>query len=321
MKFLASCGLDDTKTKDPNSQMAPLFQKGPIKENMKKSFAPYLWATLAISLFSWAALELVLLFSLQVGLNSHGILAGAVVGVTLGAMFAALDGFLGQAPKKIRAGAKYGAALGGLGGVLGFYLIDQIADRFQPFEISAVVENLVYAQRWTLLGIAIGAAIGAAERSNRVTVRNLIAGIVAGLAATLFNGVIGGLIDYPFLVRGISLIFFSFAFILAHIKLRSYKRQHWVLFLNGHHAGAEFELNQNLLFLGTQNNDDINLNSYENVNSTHAKLIKYEYGFSLVDNDPFCQTFVNYRNITEQPLKNGDLIRVGTALLQYRSLG
>jgi len=288
---------------------------------MKKSFTPYLWATLAISVFSWAALELVLLFSLQVGLNSHGILAGGVLGTTLGAMFAGLDGFLAQAPKRLRAGAKYGAAIGGLGGVLGFYLIDQIAERFQPFDAGLIMENLAYAQRWVLLGVAIGAAIGAAERSNSVAVRNLIAGILAGVIATFVNGVIGGIIDYPFLVRGLSLVVFSYAFMFAHIKMRTYKRTDWLLFLNGHHAGAEFELNQNLLFLGTQNSDDINLNSYENVNSTHAKLIKYEYGYSLVDNDPFCQTFVNYRNITEQPLKNGDLIRVGTALLQYCSLG
>ena len=90
-----------------------------------------------------------------------------------------------------------------------------------------------------------------------------------------------------------------------------------MLSLNGSLAGREFELSKETHYLGTQTEDQINLGSYEEVNSTHAKLIRYETGYSLVDNDPFCSTFVNFRNITEQPLKNGDIIKVGSAIFQY----
>ncbi|MDT8445571.1 MAG: FHA domain-containing protein [bacterium] len=287
---------------------------------MKTDVKPYLWAALAVSLLSWAALEFLLLVTQQFGVQYHAFFAGAVVGGVLGSLLAGMDGFLSQAPNKIKAGLKFGGAIGAFGGALGFYLLEQIALRFGAYELSAGLEGMVYAQRWLVLGIFIGAAYGAVEQSNRVTTRNIIAGLFAGVGATLINGLVAGLITYPFVLRGLNLVVFTLLFLMAHRKLRTYKREQWLLSMNGKHEGAEFELNKPIYYLGTQSNDDINLDSYEQINSTHAKLIKFDYGYSLVDNDPFCRTFVNFRNINEQPLKNGDVIKIGTALFQYCSL-
>lgn len=284
---------------------------------MKTSLKPYLWAALAIGLSSWAALEFVLLVSRQLGYGAQGFLAGAVLGLCLGALFTGLDGFFNQSPIRLERGLKYGALIGLVGGILGFYLIDQIAFHFEPFFANSVVEGLAYAQRWVVLSLAFGAARGAAERNNLAASRALIASLLSGVVAAIVIGVISGLLDRPFLLRGVSILLFCFIFLAFHLRFLRYKREFWLRSLNGKHEGAEFELTRELYFLGTQSNDDINLDRYEEVNSTHAKLLKYEYGYALVDNDPFCRTYVNFRNITEQPLKTGDVIKIGSALFQY----
>lgn len=287
---------------------------------MKTDLKPYLWAALAVSLLSWAALEFVLLVTAQFGLQNNAFFAGALVGGILGALLVGMDGFLSQAPIKIKNALKFGAAIGALGGSLGFYLLEQLALRFISADLPPIVGGLLYAQRWLVLGIFIGAVYGAVEQSNRVTTRNILAGLLSGIGATVINGLLAGVIDHPFILRGLNLTVFTLLFVLAHRKLREYKRARWLIAMNGKHEGAEFELNKPIYYLGTQSNDDINLDSYEQINSTHAKLIQFEYGYSIVDNDPFCRTFVNFRNITEQPLKNGDVIKIGTALFQYNSL-
>jgi len=284
---------------------------------MKTSLKPYLWAALAIVLSSWAALEFVLLVSRQLGYGAQGFLAGAVLGLCLGAFFTGLDGFFGQSPLRLERGLKFGALIGLCGGILGFYLIDQIAFHFEPFFTNPTIEALAYAQRWVVLSLALGAARGAAEQNNLAASRALIASLLAGISAAVLIGLVSGFLDRPFVLRGFSIFLFCFLFLGFHLRFLQYKREHWLRSLNGKHEGAEFELTRELYFLGTQSNDDINLDRYEEVNSTHAKLLKYEYGYALVDNDPFCRTFVNFRNITEQPLKKGDVIKIGSALFQY----
>ncbi len=82
----------------------------------------------------------------------------------------------------------------------------------------------------------------------------------------------------------------------------------------------DIELSKEIHLFGTQDSDDINLQDYQDVQQSHAKLIRYFDYYSLVDNDPFCQTFVNFRVVKEQFLKNGDILKIGTALFQYCTL-
>ena len=105
---------------------------------MKTDLKPYLWAALAVSLLSWAALEFLLLVTQQFGLENNAFFAGALVGGILGALLVGMDGFLSQSPMKIQKGLKFGGAIGALGGSLGFYLLEQMALRFGATDLSPV---------------------------------------------------------------------------------------------------------------------------------------------------------------------------------------
>ena len=124
-------------------------------------------------------------------------------------------------------------------------------------------------------------------------------------------------IPIPLIARGIGLVVLCSVFSLSLYLFSFLGRKIWLKVLNGKLEGLEIALSREIHLFGTQDNDDINLQDYQDVQQSHAKLIRYFDNYSLVDNDPFCQTFVNFRGIKEQFLKNGDILKIGTALFQY----
>ncbi|OGG95205.1 MAG: hypothetical protein A2527_08515 [Candidatus Lambdaproteobacteria bacterium RIFOXYD2_FULL_50_16] len=282
---------------------------------MKNDPKPFLWAYLAIACLGWALTETLLLLS-GTGLNYLvPSLVGLMVGSVMGALLAGTDGFLSQNPWALKSGIKFGGILGGIGGLVGFFMSQQGALQLGELPIEAT--NLILAQKWLVLAVLIGTGMGLAEQSNKAVSRGVLAGLVAGGATSLFSGLAAAFFPWPVGLRGLSLFFLVLSFLVARTKLRGTHKGAWLISLNGRNEGARYELNKSLYHLGTQSSDEINLESYKDINSTHAKLIWYECGYSLVDNDPFCRTYVNFRNIDEQPLKTGDIVKIGSALFQY----
>ena len=102
---------------------------------------------------------------------------------------------------------------------------------------------------------------------------------------------------------------------------RVYLRKSWLLLLNGRQAGRDYPLGKDVIFIGNQEDDDVRLGDYLDVNASHAKIVRYGCSelFSFVDNDPFSRSWVNFRPCREQILHNRDLITVGTAKIMFIS--
>lgn len=286
---------------------------------MKKDKTPYPILGIAIGLLMWAAQELFLLSVTDVGIEHTWVqvLSGIILGGILGMCIAAMDGLLIRNPPLLVKGAQWGSLLGAVGGALGFFLIAEMAAQSEIMRSGGILAYLVLPQRWLIITLAIGVAMGLRDQSHLRFVRGLLASALTGIVGGFWiTGIMMINLD-PVVGRGLALVGFTLIYSLIYVAVIQYKRDYWLLSLNGSLEGREFELCRSMQFLGTQNEDLINLGGYQEVNSTHAKLIRYETGYSLVDNDPFCRTLVNFRNVTEQPLKNGDIIKVGTALFQY----
>ena len=93
--------------------------------------------------------------------------------------------------------------------------------------------------------------------------------------------------------------------------------QNWIMFLNGTLAGKKFSLDREVTTIGSHSNNNICLKNYLNVNYNHLKVVRYGTQLTVLDNDPYMKTWVNFRSAREYILKNGDLIKIGCAEFQY----
>lgn len=243
--------------------------------------------------------------------------SGMLFGTTFGILILIKRSFFWSNKQKFRSGIIYGAIFGFAGGLVSFYLTAQIISQTEVVASNPYLSGVLYSLRWLVIALFIGIAIGLRDHNQQMLIRGLIGSVVAGLLGGIAITSIGMVFTAPFWSRGIGFIVFTTLVTISLLYFSTFGRKEWLKALNGKLEGLDFELFQDVHYFGTQSNDDINLNSYQNVRPTHAKLIKYYSGYSLVDNDPFWQTYVNFRNIKEQPLKNGDILKIGKALFQY----
>jgi len=248
------------------------------------------------------------------------ILVGAVIGISMGILLLSEKGFLHNNQSCLKRGVIFGGVFGGIGGVMGFFICDQIIANSTYISDNTILTHLFYTLQWVILSLFIGIAYGFRDRNTRSMVRTISCGAIAGIIGGLIITMIGIGLQHSFLSRLIGFVIFTTLFNGLIYYTAAIRRVVWLKTLNGNLEGIDFELSQDIHFLGTQSDDDISLKSYQDIRPMHAKLVKYHSGYSLIDNDPFWQTFVNFRNIKEQPLKNGDILKIGEALFQYCAL-
>lgn len=286
---------------------------------MRKNISFYLAYGFASALIIWALQELFLFLVNDLPLPDS--LKVALYGALCGGLFAGLivgmDGFFSGSRFLYRRGLRIGVLFGATGGLVSFYIVDQIIRFASLTETSEIVPVIVYSLRWLTIALCIGFAMGIRDRNHLSLVRSIVAGLIAGVIGGLFISLMIQYFASILLARGIGLLGFGVILAAAIYKASFFGRKSWLKVLNGKMEGMELELTKDIHIIGTQDNDDINLQDYQEVQQSHAKLIRYFDHYSLVDNDPFCQTFVNFRGIKEQFLKNGDILKIGTALFQY----
>lgn len=286
---------------------------------MRKQFRYYIGFGVATALLVWSLQEFVLYIVTQypiqrtAGITLYGLLTGLLFGAFIGGM----EGFFTGSRLLFRRGAGFGGLLGLVGGAAGFYLVDQITNNVLSPESNVFVILFFQAIRWFVLALCVGISLGIRDKSYLSMIRGIIAGAASGILAGLFFSAIAYYTRQPFLARVLGILILTTAMAGLLFQVSQLGRKMWLKALNGRLEGIDIELHKEIYFLGTQDSDDINLKDYQNVQQSHAKLIRYFDNYSLVDNDPFCQTFVNFRGIKEQFLKNGDILKVGTALFQY----
>ena len=78
-----------------------------------------------------------------------------------------------------------------------------------------------------------------------------------------------------------------------------------------------FLLDQNKFTLGYGSQNDFILNGYAEVCNLHAHIYKKDNQVFIENEEEGSEILVNYRQIDQQAMKKGDVIKIGTALLQY----
>lgn len=115
------------------------------------------------------------------------------------------------------------------------------------------------------------------------------------------------------------LLLYGLLLSLLNYWLDNLKTPHHVVVLEGPLMGFIFDLHKKTTTIG-QAKDHINLSAYKDIHTEHAKIFKYQNNFWLQNNDPYQNSWLNFRNTDQNnTLKNGDIIQLGQAKLQFCS--
>jgi hypothetical protein len=281
---------------------------------------------LLAGLAAWPLAELVL--ARQAGFPSYLVFTaclGAAVGIPMGAFFAAGEGIISRVKAKLGAGLLLGAGLGLAGGIIGalvgqaalFVSAEILLRSYRSFRTVGL--PLARALGWACLGIFVGMAEGFRAGSLRK--------ILVGLAGGLVGGLLGGaaleyarlLLPRPLAARLVGLMVLGLAVAACYALIERGASQGVLRLLNGRQKGKEFPINQNRVRIGSSGRCEITLAAYENLADRQAE-IRLRRGEAVITNlEPGRGLLVNDRPVTEQRLKFGDVIKIGSAKLYYRT--
>lgn len=251
------------------------------------------------------------------------LLPGAALGFGLGTFLSPIDEIVHRYSYRTLQSAMLGAVLGTLLGAGGLSFILWIAE--QPYGRMEGGDGLAAIFRtWAwppiLLGL-IGASIGvgsALAHANRARiVRRSITGLVVGFALGIpIAPLMQQFMNSAWVVMAsISLWGALLAVALYWWEKRVARR--WLRLLTGPGEDAIFPLDGMRITMGKSERNDIPLLNYQEIYPFHCTLRWRGDHYEIVDNEQGGMVLVNYRQVQEQALKRGDLIKVGSALLQY----
>lgn len=106
--------------------------------------------------------------------------------------------------------------------------------------------------------------------------------------------------------------------VISKIGDRKPKADACLVVIYGQAIGHKYVLKAGEILIGRSSQAQIQID-HESVSRRHARLMLTDQGVSLSDLGSTNGTYVNDEPITEKPLQNGDLLKVGRTILKYLS--
>ncbi len=91
----------------------------------------------------------------------------------------------------------------------------------------------------------------------------------------------------------------------------------WLRLLTGPGEDSIFPLDGPEITLGKHERNDIPLLHYREIYPFHCVLRWQRDHYEIADSEQGGMVLVNYRQVQDQALRAGDLVKIGSALLQY----
>jgi Inner membrane component of T3SS, cytoplasmic domain len=245
---------------------------------------------------------------------------GAVLGLLVAAAVGAMDALLNAVGLQRVTRVLVALGVGMVGGLLGALaggLLYQVSGWFRVFG-------------WMLTGACIGASIGVfdwlraiqAKEDTGMAFKKVLNGVIGGL----LGGLIGGL---PFsalysidrlgrssLTIGLVLLGLSIGLMIGLAQV--FLKEAWIKIEAGFRAGREVMLGKEVTTIGRAESCDIGLFRDNTIERSHAKILLQNNRYLLEDENTPAGTFLNNERVGKPtPLKNGDLIRVGSCELRF----
>jgi len=169
---------------------------------------------------------------------------------------------------------------------------------------------------WTLLGLLL---VGTTElfhsRSGLLRPRIISGGIGGAIGGGIFELLLLYQMTGPDHLFGLILVGFSISLFVGITENRA--TSFALRVVSGKQEGQIFLLDHNRLTLGYSSQNDFILKGYAEVCDLHANILKKSKEVVIENADEGGEVLVNYRLVDQQSMKKGDVIKIGTALLQY----
>lgn len=250
------------------------------------------------------------------------LLPGIAFGFLLGLTFAPLDEFLGHYPGRLLRATGTGALLGALGGLITLGPLGLLVPTAGGPAVLPMNEASLW--HWALLGPALGILSGIVAFASglgigqvRLGLRRAVWGLAGGLVCgTALAGAFAALPQSPWIhFTGFGL----WAGLLALVVFWREKRfaQRWLRILTGPGEDRILPLLGPEIRLGKLESNEIALPFYQEIYPVHCQIRWTGEHYQIVDDETGGIIMVNFRQVQEQVLKTGDLVKIGSALLQY----
>lgn len=265
-------------------------------------------------LMSWGFLQLFLYAQFELGplpLFDLFVYEGTVVGIGLGIFIKSQKVVFSEHYFALRTSIPLGAFLGGISGLLGFLIGQSLLAT--PLDIPFSWIRII---SWGLLGLWLGVFNNLTMTISMQGAFQIVGAVFGGLAGGFFLEAIQ-LLQVGFIGHLAGLIVLGIVLLLSMVFIEIYSVKGYLRILTGKREGKIFLLDKNLLSLGYQGHNDIILRGYIEVCGTHAHIIRENSHCQIVNVCSGGQLSVNFRFVDQQSMKNGDIIKLGTALLQY----
>jgi hypothetical protein len=199
-----------------------------------------------------------------------------------------------------------------IGAVIGLFCFG-FGHVLQTWQISPTLSRLT---SWTLLGLFI---VGTTElfqlHSGFFWPRIFSGGIGGIIGGGIFELLLLSQMSGPEHLYGLILAGFSISLVIGLNEDRVTSAALRVL--TGKQEGQIFLLDQNKFNIGYGSQNDFILKGYAEVCDLHAQIFKKDKQVFIENTDAGNEVLVNYRVVYQQSMKKGDVIKIGTALLQY----
>ncbi len=274
-----------------------------------------IWASLFHQLLLWLTSEM-----------AAGALPSALVGMAFGAGMcgglASAEDLINRCLKRALKSAFFGAVLGIVAGGVSFVLLETLVTPaarvdVRNFAPEGIAPWLGIPPIMGLVGAAAGLAAGYAAGRGPKALRRMAAGagtgVVAGIPLALvlaFTREVGWVMPLAFAGWGAAVAFGMFW------GERRFARR-WLRVLTGPGEDNFYPLSAPWITMGKLESNDIPLLDYQEVFPYHCRLQWQNGHYRIVDGEQGGTVLVNYRQINDQALKSGDLVKIGSALLQY----
>ncbi|HEV8059664.1 MAG TPA: FHA domain-containing protein [Gemmataceae bacterium] len=267
--------------------------------------------------------------------TSQQLLGGALIGGFIGYFVVGVEALRDRSLLRFCRQASYGVLLGGLGGVGGFWLGEQVNyylvgglltwHQGGSSTLRTVGEIVSRGLGWMFLGVAVGVSEGAAARSLGKLSYGTIGGAIGGLLGGSLYGVVkslerigeggnhilGGALGLVILGACIGALSAFVQGVLQPASLRV---------LRGWQEGREYALLKADNLVGRDEGADIPLFRDMRIEKKHVVIQREGPGYVLLnDHAPPDWTKVNDEPVAQyRKLRDGDRIQLGGVLLQFQ---
>ncbi len=250
---------------------------------------------------------------------------GVIVGGAIGAGLGAAEGVNSGSQKQLSRSLAIGLVVGVAGGLVGVYLGQMLYASLAPgpaapglagFVSQMAARTLGWAVWGVLIGMAQGIATGSSRRISLGALGGVIGGAAGGFVFELLAQTSGAL------MTGEALRLIGFVSIGAGVGFFSSLaqemfKQAWVRVLAGRGEGREFQIAKAETFVGRDELADIPLFGDTRIARRHLVIRQTPGGYEAVAAEPGLVFSVNGQPVTGSPLRDGDIITVGSRQLQF----